>query len=444
MLQLAIAYMKDRSLTTGLNILLLGLAVATLVILLSFSSQLGNRFERDAKGIDLVVGAKGSPLQLILSSIYQIDSPTGNIPLESVELLRSDPSVKSAIPLALGDNFRGFRIVGTEPSYIDLYGAKLSSGKLFNAPQETVIGSTVARELGMKLGQRFVGTHGLEASSEAGEHEHAPFTNVGILAPTGTVIDRLILTPVESVWDAHGIEHEGHDHEGHDHEKQGNDKSGHEEEGQHTAERQDHHDEMAEAVGHQHATNLTGRGELKPEITALLVSYRSAFGAVRIPTMINRQTEMQAAIPAIETARMLELLGVGLDGARLFAWLLAFTGGLSIFVALFNAAQAREGDLALLRVMGASRSSIVGTIMSEGIITAGAGALLGLVIGHSTMAIAVSSFSQLKDLGVDPFFFHPGEFAIVAAVLVIGLVATAIPALRVFRADIATTIAKMN
>jgi putative ABC transport system permease protein len=424
MLRLALAYLRDRSLTTALNILLLGLAVATLVILLSFSTQLGNRFERDAKGIDLVVGAKGSPLQLILSSIYQIDAPTGNIPLESIDLLRNDPAVKSAIPIALGDNFRGFRIVGTEPAYLNLYGANLAQGRIFGNKLETVIGATVARDLGMGLGQRFVGSHGLEADSAAGQHDHAPFTNVGILAPTGTVIDRLILTPVESVWDAHGIEHDHGTGEAHEHD--------------HGA-----HDHGADAHGEKPAT-LTERGELEPEITALLVSYRSAAGAVRIPTMVNRQTEMQAAVPAIETARLLSLLGVGIDGARLFAWLLAITGGLSIFVALLNAAQAREGDLALLRVMGATRGSVFGTILAEGLITAIAGIIMGFIIAFGAMALAVSSFVQLGDLGVDPFNFHPAMMGIVAGVLGIGLVAALVPAIRVFRTDLAATLARAS
>jgi putative ABC transport system permease protein len=115
MFGLALAYLRDRALTTWLNIVLLALAVATLVILLLVSTQIGERFERDARGVDLVVGAKGSPLQLILSSVYHVDMPTGNIPLESVELLRRNRSVAEVIPLALGDSFRGYRIVGTLP-----------------------------------------------------------------------------------------------------------------------------------------------------------------------------------------------------------------------------------------------------------------------------------------------------------------------------------------
>ncbi|MEK7343602.1 MAG: ABC transporter permease [Pseudomonadota bacterium] len=427
MIRLALAYLRDRPLMTALNVLLLALSVATLVMLLSVSTQLGERFERDAQGIDLVVGAKGSPLQLILSSIYQMDTPTGNIPLESIALLRRDPSVRQAIPLAMGDNFRGYRIVGTEPAYLTLKNAQPVRGRLFARAREVVIGARVAEELGMGLGQRFVGSHGLVADESAGEHEHSPFTTVGVLAPTGSVVDRLILTPVESVWEAHGIDHDHHGAEAH---------------GDQDA---DHHEAEAHHDEHEHeAVSLTEREELKPEITALLVSYKSAFGAVRIPSMINRQTNMQAAVPAVETARLLSLLGVGIDGARLFAWLLAATGGLSIFVALLAAASAREGDLALLRIMGASRVQVFGTIIVEGLLIAAIGAIAGLVLGHGVLGLARANFEQLRDFGFDPLTMLPGEWAIVVAVLGIGLVAALIPAIRVFRLNLADTLARSS
>lgn len=412
MIRLTFAYLRDRPLMTALNILLLALAVAMLVMLLSVSTQLGARFERDAQGIDLVVGAKGSPLQLILSSIYQMDTPTGNIPMESIALLRRDPAVRQAIPLAMGDNFRGYRIVGTEPAYLTLQNARLAKGRIFTKAQEVVAGARVAEELGMGLGQRFAGSHGLVADEAAGEHAHSPFTTVGILAPTGSVVDRLILTPIESVWDAHGIDHVHHEGEV-------------------------HHDE-------HEPVSLTGREELKPEITALLVSYKSVFGAVRIPSMINRQTNMQAAVPAVETARLLSLLGVGVEGARLFAWLLAATGGLSIFVALLAAASAREGDLALLRVMGASRAQVFGTIITEGLVIAAIGALAGLLLGHGVLALARANFEQLRDFGFEPFVLMPGEGAILLAVLAIGLLAALVPAIRVFRLNLADTLARSS
>lgn len=416
MLGLALAYLRDRSLTTALNILLLAIAVATLVLLLLFSTQIGQRFERDAQGIDLVVGAKGSPLQLILSSIYQVDMPTGNIPLESVHMLKRDPAVARVVPLALGDNFRGFRIVGTEPAYLGIYDAELAQGRINRVEAEVVLGATVARDTGARLGQKFLGSHGLGEEEGGSEHEQHPFNTVGILKPTGTVIDRLILTSVESVWDVHGIDH--HDEEGAEHHA-------------------DHEAHEAEAA-------LDARGELKPEVTALLVTYRNASGAIRIPGMINRQTEMQSAVPAIETARLLTLFGSGIDGARIFAWMLALTGGLSIFVALLNVARAREGDLALLRVMGATRGAVFGTILLEGLITAAAGAIFGIAIGHGLLWLAGRSFQTLADLGISAFVYHPGELAIAAAVLAIGAIAAFIPAARVFRTDLAKTLARAS
>jgi putative ABC transport system permease protein len=411
MLSLALAYLRDRPLTTLLNILLLGLATATLIILVTVSTQLGKRIDRDAQGIDLVVGAKGSPLQLILSSIYQIDAPTGNIPVESVELLRRDPSVAQVVPLALGDNFRGFRIVGTEAAYLDLYGAKLASGRLNVASGDAILGADVVQRTGATLGQKFVGSHGIGSGEGAGEHEANPFTTVGTLTRTGTVIDRLIITSIPTIWDVHGIEH-GEDHEDHATEH--------------------HHDEAAGEAP-----------EVMPqEVTALLVKYRNAMGAIRVPSFVNQQAGWQAAVPAIETTRLLSFLGVGLDAVELLAWLIAFTGGLAIFVALLNAMDAREGDLALLRVMGAPRSSVFGTVLVEGAITAGLGALLGLLLGHGAIAIAVSNFARLEQIGLNPLAFHPAEAAIVGGVSAIGVIAALIPAVRLFRTDLNRALAR--
>jgi putative ABC transport system permease protein len=433
MLGLALAYMRDRRLATGLNVLLLALAVATLTILLLASSQLADRLQRNAEGIDLVVGAKGSPLQLILSSIYQMDQPTGNIPLASMDMLRRDPAVAQVVPLALGDNFRGYRIVGTEPTYVDLYGAKLAQGRMFAVHGDAVLGAEVAEKLGAGLGQKFVGSHGLGDGEGAGEHEAHPFVTVGILRPTGTVADRLILTSIETVWDVHGIAHDEEHAEDH-----GEDAASHpgDEENQ-VADHSDAHDPTESAP-------TTGQSELAPEVTALLVRYRNAAGAIRIPSMINRQTDMQAAVPAIETTRLLSLLGVGIDAAQLFAWLLAVVGGLSIFVTLLGAASAREGDLALQRVMGASRARVFGTIMVEGLITALVGGTLGLLLGHAVLAGAMRSFTALGELGLRPWQPYPGELGILAAVIAIGLAAALVPALRIFRIDLAATLAKAS
>jgi putative ABC transport system permease protein len=441
MIGLALAYLRDRALATALNILLLALAVASLIVLLLVSERVENRFQRDSAGIDLVVGAKGSPLQLILSSVYHLDQPTGNIPLGTLALLRSDPMVGRVVPLALGDNFRGFRIVGTDPTFASIHGAELAQGRMFGAAFEAVIGAEVARRTGATPGQQFVGSHGLAADAQGAlGHDNAPFTVTGILAPTGTVTDRLILTSVESVWAVHGIPHDHADgtthgparSKGHDH---------------------DHGDDDGLAHGHAHDQGqaasrlvappvLAGRTELEPELTALLVSYRSPAAAIRLPMAINRQTALQAASPAAETARFLTLFDGAIAGARLFALVIALAGALSIFTVLLAAARAREGDLALLRVMGARPSQVFGTVVLEGVAVAAAGAILGLVIGHALVEAAARASPTLAGIGLTGATWHPAEAGIVAAALALGALAALVPAVRVFRQDLATTLAR--
>ncbi|MFL0671411.1 MAG: ABC transporter permease [Erythrobacter sp.] len=416
MIRLALAYLADRPLTSALNVLLLAISVAMLVLLMQVSRQAEQRFERDVAGIDLVVGAKGSPLQLILSAVFHVDQPTGNIPAASLDLLRRDRAVTRAVPLALGDNFKGFRIVGTDASFAGLYGVTLSEGRDFAAPMEVVLGAKVAKATGAKLGQKFVGSHGLgdDADGEQG-HDHAPFVTVGILAPSGTVADRLILTQVASVWAVHGIE-DDHDHEDADH---------------------DHPQPVSAAP-----LQASGGGGPQADLTALLVTYRNASAAIRIPAMINRQTALQAAVPATETARLLALIGASLAGITIFAWLLAATGGLAIFVALLSALRAREGDLALLRVMGASRAQVFGTVLLEGVMTAAAGAALGWVAAHGLIALAAARFATLSDLGLTPFQPYSGEVLLMAGVIAIGALAALVPAIRIYRLDPARVMAR--
>jgi putative ABC transport system permease protein len=330
--------------------------------------------------------------------VFHVDQPTGNIPLDARERLERDPAVARVVPLALGDNFDGYRIVGTDAGFTQLYGAQLAHGRAFAAPMEAVLGAEVARATGAALGQRFLGSHGL-AEDEAGEqgHDHAPFVTVGILAQTGGVADRLILTSVESVWQVHGIEaHHGeaHSEEAHDHEHE----------------------------------SATGPEALEPELTALLVTYRNAAGALRVPAMINRQSALQAAVPAVETARLLE-------GIQVFAWLLAATGGLAILVALIGMVRSREGDLALLRVMGASRAQVFGTVMLEGVITAAIGAGVGWAAAHGLIMAARATYPTLADIGLIPWQPLPAELALLAGVIGIGALAALLPALAVYRLD---------
>jgi putative ABC transport system permease protein len=396
---LVLAYLRDRKLTSALNIALLAISVAMLALLLQFARQAEDRFLADGQEVDLVVGAKGSPLQLVLSAVYHLDEPTGNIPLSALATLRQNPGVASATPLALGDNFNGFRIVGTEPDYLGLYDAGIASGRLFERSSEAVIGSKVASATGAGIGQKFIGSHGL--GGEGGGHDHAPFEVVGILAPTGTVADRLIVTSLESVWDVHGIA-----------------------------------PPAVPESDHDHAAHADTDHEPNPEITAVLVTYRNPAGALSPPSMIDRQTNMQAASPAREGARLIALFEAAIDALGVFGWLLAGTGGLAIFVALYNAVRAREGDLALLRVMGAGRTYVLSIVMLEGFVVALLGGLAGIALAHGLLWGAGELYPAVSEAGIGVTRFYAEELLILATVGAIGLVASLLPAMAVYRGSL--------
>ena len=328
-LPLAFAYLRERPLATLLNILLLGLGVGTIIAMALTLSQIEERMDRDAAGIDLVIGAKGSPLQLVLSTVFQIDIPTGNIDVAEAAKVIAQPLVKQAIPLALGDSYKTFRIVGTTAAYVDLYGASLQSGRPWHAPLEAVVGAEVARVTGLGAGKSFAGAHGL--TDGGGDHADHLYTVVGVLKPTGSVIDRVILTAVESVWEMH------------DHTPQSQRKA----------------------------------------VTAYLIQYASPLAAASFPRRVNESSALQAAAPAMEMARLFNLLGVGITVLKSFAVIMMLCAALGIFVALMNALDERRADLALLRVLGASRATVFLTIIAEGAALGVAGVILGGIIGHA-------------------------------------------------------------
>jgi|GEM_PF-4222732 len=150
-LVLALRQIAQRPAQTALNAVIMGLGIAMVSLLLLGQAQFEERMKRDARGIDLVVGAPGSPMQIMLSSVYHVDIPTGNIPLARArEVIEREPAVERIMPVALGDNFQGFRIVGTEPAYMEHYGGQLASGRMWTDSMEAVIGAEVARRADLR------------------------------------------------------------------------------------------------------------------------------------------------------------------------------------------------------------------------------------------------------------------------------------------------------
>jgi putative ABC transport system permease protein len=200
-LRLAFLQLKSKPVNSLLSLLLFAIGMAMISFMILSRKHLDELVSRNMAGIDLVAGAKGSPLQLILSSVMHIDYPTGNISLADANQLSNHPMIKQTIPIALGDNYMGFRIVGTTHEYASLYEATLADGDWHEHVLDVSLGSRVARQTGLVVGETFTGVHGLQHAGHA-HHDHV-YTVRGILNPTGTVIDKLILTALESVWAVH-------------------------------------------------------------------------------------------------------------------------------------------------------------------------------------------------------------------------------------------------
>ena len=390
-LSLAWHYLWSRPLGAALNVLLLALGLASITFLLLVGHQLSRAFDRDLAGIDVVVGAKGSPMQLILSGVLHIDSPTGNVPLKAVRELEKHPLVASIIPISLGDNLRGFRIVGTSHAYLSHYQATLAQGQLWTQPMQVVVGATAARKLGLVLGNTFAGSHGLGAGGHL--HGDSLYTVVGILAPGGSVLDRLILTDTASVWKVH---------------------------------------EDYTAVDDDDRKIM----EDEREITMALVQYKTPMAAMSFPRYVNTSTEMQAASPALEVTRLLNMLGLGTDVLRAFAGVLLLTAGLSVFIALWSAVRERRGDLALLRMLGAPPGKVAALLLCEalwlGLLAAG----LGLLLGQG-FAAGLGWFLQLDNSLLIGGMVWPPELAVVPGIaLLVSLGAALLPAFGAYRVSV--------
>lgn len=399
MLQLAFANLKEHFLSTILSVMLLGIGVGMVSFIVTVSQQLNDRFNRDIKGIDMVVGAKGSPLQLILSAVYQIDNPTGNIPLDEANKLKRHPLIKYSIPLSYGDNYQGYRIVGTDSLYLSHYKATFAQGEVWNRSMDVVLGSAVAEKLNLKIGAHFHGNHGFDDGGHA--HEEAHYNVVGILNATGTVADRLILTATESVWDIHNHSDEAHDH--------------------------DH-----ATCDHDHAADAPS------EITALLVKFKSPMGIMQVPRMVNEKTSMQAALPAIEINRLHSLMGVGFTTLQIIGMVIMCIAALSVFISLLNSLKERKYELALMRSLGASPFKLFGLIVQESLLLCLAGYALGIILGRVGIMLLSSFGEDQFQFSVSQSGIAEVEIWLLPLTLGIGLVAALIPAIRAYRSDISS------
>ena len=407
--KLSIKNIFNRPLSSVLSVILLSLGVSMISLLILINTVLKEQMDNNLKGIDMVVGAKGSPLQLILSSVYHVDSPTGNIPLNEAKAIEKNKMVGNSVPLLYGDNFKGYRIVGTNSNFFELYNLKIKAGDYFNNYFEAVVGSKVAEKLNLNLGDEFVSSHGLRETGET--HDETSFSVSGILEYSNSVADNLILTSPNSIWEIHEdhnhseqIDHDDeHDHDEHDHDEHNHDEH-------------DHDNER--------------------EITAMLVKFKSPMNIIQFPRYINEQTNLQSAVPSYEISRLFKLFGFGIETISLLAYLIIIVSGISIFITLFNSMKERKYDLALIRTLGGTRIQLTMMMIFESLFLTILGFIMGVFLSRIGL-LFISNFIEANlNFSLNNIIIINEEWWLFLISVMIGLVSCLIPSIQVYKMDI--------
>lgn len=398
MFKVAWRMMWSRKWVTIATLIAMILPTSLAVVLLVVRHQTEGALKRDAGQFDLVVGAKGGAMQLVLSSVYHLGMPTGNITYENYLKVKNNKKVKAAVPIGLGDNYEGYRIVGTELNLFDLErvsGEKivsLSAGKPFvKGTFDAVIGAQVAQQSGLSIGDEFAGTHGLLQVTGAEVHDEFAYNVVGILEPTGNAHDRAIYVPIEAVWKVHHAE---------------------------------------ESV---HQVFKTSQPVTK-EVTSVLVQLHSAGSRLWILDEFKKQPNLMVAIPINE---ILTLSQVYFSPFQ--RMLLIITAGvviiscLVILLALFQAIERRLPDLMILRSLGATRGELVQTLFMEVGILVGIGVLGGWLAGHIAVQALAGSVYLKAGLILNAWEVVPYEFFVIGGIAGVLLLCGLLPIFSLYR-----------
>ena len=429
----------SKPLSALLSLLLLAMAVAIISLLLSLNKQMQDQFTNNIKGVDMVVGAKGSPLQLILSAMYHIDAPTGNISLKETQILKKNPLVKTSIPLAYGDAYKGYRLVGTDAQFSKHYGLKLQSGTEFQKDFDVCVGASVAQALQLKIGDSFYSAHGLQDDTHV--HDNQAYTVTGIYEPSNSVADKLILCTIGSVWGIHDNHGKDHKHDDDDHNDEDHAHDDHNHDGHNHTDHDGHNHDDHEHDGHNHKAEKKAEDPNR-EITAMLVKFRSPMGLMQLPRMINTQTKMMAALPSIEVNRLFDLMGVGVQSLRILAMVIMIISGLSVFISLFQSLKEQAYELALIRSMGASRLWLFSLIILQGLLLAVMGFVLGIVLSRIGLWLISGLVENQYQTNLSGQLFVKEELWLFLMTIGLGILSALIPALRAYRTDIAKILKK--
>ncbi|WP_416547463.1 ABC transporter permease [Limnohabitans sp. DCL3] len=397
----------------------LALATALLWTLERLRHDIRSSFAHSVSGVDLIVGARSSPVQLMLFSVFHIGSVPQSMSMDSVHQLAQHRSVSWVVPLSLGDSHRGFPVLGTTPAFFQhfAYGDKqplvLQHGTAFadtlDGLYEAVIGAEVARQMGYDLGQSITLGHGLHDHDHEGEaadaHADKPFKVVGILAPTGTPIDRTVHVSLQALEALHLGWVGG-----------------------------------ASLPGGQIPADQARKFNLQPEeVTAALVGLKSRAAAFNVQRFVNlyEAEALMGVMPGVALDELWSVLGVGENALLAVSALVALVSVVSLMAVVLAGLNERRRELAVLRAVGAAPRHVLGLLTLEGVWVTGAGVLMGVLLAHAGMALATPWLQQSLGIGLQLASPLPTQWALACTVWLAGLLASLGPAWRAYRLSLA-------
>jgi putative ABC transport system permease protein len=390
------------------NFLTIFSIIISIVLIISVSNitkQLKSNVIANAGTYDILIGANGSSTQLILNSMFFYDKPIANINIEYLEKLQKDNRVNLVVPLAMGDNYKGYKIVGTNKDYFNEKFI-LKSGEYFNSIGEVVIGSTVAKVTGLRIGDSFTGMHGLTAEKGEEEglhdlaHEEFVYKVVGILEPSRTPNDTVMFTLVDSVWGVHGIEHE----------------------------EEDSSQDMAD-------THMNSKENESKIITALLLKTKGFAQQTVLTKELSGNSDIQAINPAATLRDLLTTLSVGEIIVTVVAYIAISLSVIVLFITMLSSSIERRKDIAILRSLGANRKTVFLMILVETLVITLIGVIFGFALSHLGIGLLGNYSAGAFGIDISGIYFSISEIYILIGAVILSVFAGIIPAIMVYKTD---------
>jgi len=410
LLALALRSAWNRRLTLGLTLGAVALSALLLLGVERLRSELRAGFALSVSGVDLVVGARGSPVQLMLYSVFRMGEASQNLSWASAEWLRRNPAVAWTVPLSLGDSHRGFPVLATNTDYFEhfRYGDRraleLAAGRPFAGLFEVVLGAEVAARLGHRLGDRITLAHGSGAGPGA-EHGDKPFSVVGVLARTGTPVDRTLHIDLESMEALH-LDWAG----------------------------------GAPIPGLSIPPQLVRKFDLQPKsVTAVLVGLhsRAAVFGVQREIAAHRDEALMGVLPGVALDELWQLVAVAERYAQLVSMLVVAVGLTGMVAVVLAGLNERRRELAILRSVGARPRDVFALLAFEGGALALLGALLGVLLVGILVAVLAPWLQSNYGLAVASRLPGPGEWPLLAGIVGVGAAAALLPGWRAYRLSLA-------